>query len=219
MAEAAALPDYYAKRAAEYERIYCKPERQADLALLKQLVRDYLAGRDVLEIACGTGYWTEVFASQARSITATDVNDEVLAVARTKTLPTGRVQFLRADAYAPENIPGEFDAAYAGFWWSHVAKTRLADFLAALHARLPDATRVLFIDNNYIAGSSTPISRVDGDGNSYQLRRLDSGVTFEVLKNFPTEAELCAAVAPFAARIEVRVFQYYWALLYETATI
>jgi SAM-dependent methyltransferase len=216
MSDTAAPPDYYAKRAAEYERIYHKPERQAELALLKQLVGDYLAGRLVLEIACGTGYWTEVFASRARSVTATDVNEEVLAIGRTKTLPQGRVQFLRADAYAPENIPGEFDAAYAGFWWSHVAKTRLADFLAALHARLPDAIRVLFIDNNYVVGSSTPISRVDKTGNTYQLRRLDNGETFEVLKNFPTEAELRAAVAPFAAKIEVRLFQYYWALLYET---
>jgi demethylmenaquinone methyltransferase/2-methoxy-6-polyprenyl-1,4-benzoquinol methylase len=197
MADTAALPDYYAKRAAEYERIYHKPERQAELTLLNRLVSDYFAGQAVLEIACGTGYWTEVFASRARSVTATDVNEEVLAIARTKGLPPSRVQFLRADAYTPQNIPGEFDAAYAGFWWSHIAKTRLADFLAALHARLPDAARVLFIDNNYVAGSSTPITRVDEEGNSYQLRRLDNGETFEVLKNFPMEAELRAAWRQF----------------------
>jgi hypothetical protein len=85
-----------------------------------------------------------------------------------------------------------------------------------LHARLPDGARVLFIDNNYVAGSSTPISRVDEDGNGYQSRRLDNGETFEVLKNFPTATELRAAVAPFASKIDVRLFQYYWALLYET---
>ena len=218
MADTAALRDYYAKRAAEYERIYQKPERQAELALLKQLVGDYLADRQVLEVACGTGYWTEVFAVRARSVTATDVNEEVLAIARTKGFPAGRVKFLSADAYAPASILGEFDAAYAGFWWSHVGRTRRADFLAALHARLPEASSVLFIDNNYVQGSSTPISRVDEEGNSYQLRRLDNGETFEVLKNFSTEAELRAVVAPFAAKIEVRLFQYYWALLYETAT-
>jgi SAM-dependent methyltransferase len=216
MAHAAKLQEYYARRAAEYERIYHKPERQAELALLKQLVGDHLAGRRVLEIACGTGYWTEVIAPRARSVTATDVNEEVLSVARTKRFPPGRVQFLRADAYAPASIPGEFDAVYAGFWWSHIARTRLADFLAAWHARLPRSTRILFIDNNYVAGSSTPIAHADENGNSYQLRRLDTGETFEVLKNFPTEAELRAAVAPFAAGIDVRLFQYYWALLYET---
>ena len=40
MADTAALPDYYAKRGAEYERIYAKPERQVELAQLKPLVRD-----------------------------------------------------------------------------------------------------------------------------------------------------------------------------------
>ena len=35
-------------------------------------------------------------------------------------------------------------------------------------------------------------------------------------KELFSEAELRAAVAPFAAKSEVRLFQYYWALLYET---
>jgi demethylmenaquinone methyltransferase/2-methoxy-6-polyprenyl-1,4-benzoquinol methylase len=212
-----ALPDYYARRAAEYERIYAKPERQVELAQLKPLVRDYLTGRNVLEIACGTGYWTEVFAPQARSVTATDVNEEVLAIARTKTVPPGRVHFLKADAYAPEDVSGGVDAACAAFWWSHIPKVRVNAFLAALHARLPVGAHVLFMDNNYVPGSSTAISRTDGEGNSYQLRRQDSGETFEVLKNFPTETELRSAVAPYAASIDLRLLRYYWLLRFETA--
>lgn len=50
------LAGYYAARAAEYERIYDKPERQAELQRLRALIPAYLAGRSVLEIACGTGY-------------------------------------------------------------------------------------------------------------------------------------------------------------------
>ena len=49
------LLDYYARRAEEYEQIYQKPERQAKLALLKACLVKLLAGRDVLEVACGTG--------------------------------------------------------------------------------------------------------------------------------------------------------------------
>ena len=40
------------------------------------------AGAKVFEVACGTGYWTEVLARSAASVFATDINDEVLAVAR-----------------------------------------------------------------------------------------------------------------------------------------
>src|SRR5690348_4847252 len=80
------LVTYYSKRAAEYESIYSKPERQADLRQLQELLRTDLAARDVLEIACGTGYWTERIALVADSITALDISDSVLEVARSKKI-------------------------------------------------------------------------------------------------------------------------------------
>lgn len=52
------LAAYYAQRAAEYERIFAKPERQADLAALKARVRKMFTNRKVLELACGTGFQT-----------------------------------------------------------------------------------------------------------------------------------------------------------------
>ena len=61
---------YYAERAQEYERIYEKPERQEQLHQLKRLLRDTLAGRRVVEAACGTGFWTAVAAETAAHITA-----------------------------------------------------------------------------------------------------------------------------------------------------
>ena len=45
------LAAYYAARAREYERIYDRPERQADLARMKDLVPSYFTGRDVLELS------------------------------------------------------------------------------------------------------------------------------------------------------------------------
>jgi hypothetical protein len=50
----------------------------------------------------------------------------------------------------------------------------------------------VLLDNLYVPGSSTPISRTDETGDTYQLRALASGETFEVLKNFPTEGLLRA---------------------------
>jgi SAM-dependent methyltransferase len=101
------LAAYYARRAPEYERIYERPERRADLAALGERVRSLVAGTDVLEVACGTGYWTERFAAAARSVLATDVGAEVLEIARRKTYPPGRVSFAVADAFRLQDLPRE----------------------------------------------------------------------------------------------------------------
>ena len=208
------LVAYYARRADEYERIYQKPERQADLDTLRSRLRAFFADRDVLEVACGTGYWTDVLATAARSIVATDINDEVLALARQKPHAASRAEFLQADSYALPAFPRAFDAAFAGFWWSHIPQRRLHEFLQNLHARLQPGARVMFVDNRYVPGSSTPISRTDTHGDTFQTRPLADGTTHEVLKNFPTPDQLNAAVAPFAISSAVELLDHFWLLTY-----
>ena len=209
-----ALLDYYARRAQEYEQIYQKPERQRELALLKAHLVKLLAGRDVLEVACGTGYWTAFLAPFTRSMLATDAAAEVLGVARAKTYPPGRVRFEQADAYALDGVAGDFDGGLAGFWWSHIQKSRQAAFLKRFHGRLQPGAQVVLIDNQYVEGSSTLISGADEDGNTYQERRLADGSRHRVLKNFPTEAELRDAVGKAGAQVRYVDFTYYWCLSY-----
>src|SRR5919109_4178747 len=102
------LEAYYAKRAAEYEKIFQKPERQADLARLRHDIPALFRDERVLEIACGTGYWTPLIAAQAESVLATDYNEETLVIARSKRYPKGNVRFERADAYALPAWPQKF---------------------------------------------------------------------------------------------------------------
>ena len=205
------LADYYAKRAPEYERIYQKPERQADLSRLRAFVAASFAGRTVLEIACGTGYWTEVLASTARSVIATDLNETVLALARTKPLGD-KVQLLPCDAFQLDRIAGQFDAALAVFWWSHLTRAQLTCFLDGLHRKLQPGSVVVFIDNIFVEGSSTPVSRRDAEGNTHQMRSLDDGSSTEVLKNFPTNEEIATALPGEA--ISIDRLTYYWSVRY-----
>jgi demethylmenaquinone methyltransferase/2-methoxy-6-polyprenyl-1,4-benzoquinol methylase len=210
----ASLREYYARRASEYERIYATPARQSDLAALRAAVASAFDGRRVLEIACGTGYWTPVIATTAASVDACDINDETLAIARTKPVDPSRVRFVIGDAYLPALFDPRPDAAFAAFWWSHVPKQDVQRFLAGLLAALADGARVVFIDNRYVEGSSTPLSRTDADGNTYQSRALADGSRHEVLKNFPDPAELRAAVESYARDVDVRLLDYYWWLEY-----
>ena len=212
------LLTYYAHRAREYEQVYEKRERQTDLVQVRAWLREVLVGHRILEVACGTGYWTAELAPLAAGIVATDASPDVLALARQKPYPPGHVHFEVADAYALAHVSGAFTAGLAAFWWSHVPRERQVTFLAGLHARLGVGATVVFIDNRYVPGSSTPITRRDEAGNTYQQRRLADGTAHEVLKNFPTPAELKAALEPVAQELSVVEFAYYWGVRYRVVS-
>jgi demethylmenaquinone methyltransferase/2-methoxy-6-polyprenyl-1,4-benzoquinol methylase len=165
---------YYARRAAEYERVYAGPRWQDDLAVLRPRVADFFAGRRVLEIACGTGFWTERAAERARGVHATDLNEDTLALARAK-IYAAPVTFERRDAYvphAPEAAP-RFDAGLAGLWLSHVDLGRMDEFLRAFHSHLAPGAAVLMLDERATEERpNPPASRTDAAGNRYDMRRL-----------------------------------------------
>ena len=208
------IEHYYSKRAAEYERIYQKPERQRELEWLRRRIPQLFRARTVLEVACGTGYWTQFIARSAARVHACDINESVLEIAREKPLPAGKVSFFKADAVSLEGVPGGCDAAFAGFWWSHVKKSDLAHFVRNLSSRLEPGSVVGILDNQYAEGSSTAISRRDAEGNTYQMRSLANGEEYEVLKNFPTAQELADALRPVAREAHLEALTYYWLLVF-----
>jgi demethylmenaquinone methyltransferase/2-methoxy-6-polyprenyl-1,4-benzoquinol methylase len=209
---------YYARRAAVYERVYHKPERQAELRAIEAWLGPRFAGRDVLEVASGTGWWLPHAAREARAWLATDLADETLAIARAKPLPAC-VRFATLDAYTFDGLPPghRFDAAFAGCWWSHVPLARLDGWLARLFDHLKPGARVVFLDNSFVQTSSTPLTRRDADGNTYQQRTLDDGSTHEVLKNFPTPEQAIAHLGARAVRPRWVAHTHYWILVYELA--
>jgi len=90
-----------------------------------------------------------------------------MQIARAKVYGRGNVVFQTADAYALSEALGRFDAAFAGFWWSHVPRERVADFVRSLHARLEPGAPVLLLDNRSVEGHSTPLVASDAAGNTY----------------------------------------------------
>jgi len=204
------LVDYYARRAAEYEEIYLKPERQSDLRRLAECLSKAFPAFDVLEVACDTGYWTKHIAKSARRIVAVDINAEVLEIACRKAYGSCQVSFLQKDAYSLAEVPSDCTAGFHGFWWTHVPLQRLPGFLRCFHAHLPKGAPIITIDNAYVEGSSTPISRRDEHGNTYQTRELRDGSQHEVLKNFPSVADIHCHLEGHASDVRVTQLTYYW---------
>ena len=152
------------------------------------------------------------YAKRVAEVTALDLTQEVLDVAAAKNLPKDKVSFGIGDVYALPDIGRRHDALFAGFWWSHVLLQDLDSFLrGALNAVAPGAL-IAFLDNRYVEGSNTPVSRRDAQGNSYQSRKLEDGSLHEVLKNFPDDAELLRRASAHGTEARVENFKYFWLL-------
>lgn len=209
------LAAYYRRRAPEYESIYFRPEEQRlfELEEMARALRAWVAGRDVLEVATGTGWWTVHAAATAKSVTATDFVEETLAIAKLK--PLEGVRFLFADAFKLDAVPGEFDAAVACFWLSHVPRAEIAAFLRGLHGRLKAGSRVFMADNVYIEGFGGEFTRSESSEDTYRVRQDQSGKSSRVLKNYFSEEELRGFLSEMQA-VEVIMGERFWWLTYET---
>lgn len=208
------LPSYYQARAAEYERVYEKPERQADLARLKQVLPSFFSDVHLLEIGCGTGYWTEYLAPVCHQLTAVDVSPATLEIAQRKSYPAGVMEWVEADMYALPFEVASFQAGFAGFIWSHIPRQQLSEFLTMFHQYLQPGSQVVWVDNRYVEGSITPIAETDAEGNTYQHRSLSDGSRHVVLKNFPTESEVRSLLAGQVSDLQWLEVDHYWVLSY-----
>lgn len=187
------MNEYYEKRADVHDTLMSYTSDDKHERLMAPLLRRCecnLIGRDVLEIACGTGNWTQLLAKRAKSVLATDVNEAVLARARTKTYASDRVDFRVADAYKLGTIRKKFDAAFAADWWSHIPKSRITTFLDCLHKRLKPGSPVVFVDMLPNKHLHRMFSHYDDEGNLIHRRDVPDGGQYFVVKNFPTEGEL-----------------------------
>jgi SAM-dependent methyltransferase len=209
-----ALQAYYAERAPYYDAVYLKPERYKDIAFLATHLPERLRGRSILELACGTGYWTQHIAPAAKSLMATDAIAEPLSFARLRPGTDG-VIFQQIDAFALPRTLGRFSGAFAGLWFSHVPIQVRHSFLLGLHAILEPGARVLLLDNNEAQLNDFPITDTDANGNTYQHRQLRDGSTHRVLKNFPLEDELGTLLAPMARNLAYHQLENFWLLEYE----
>ncbi len=207
------MKDYYSKRAREYEQIYHRddPVRQSELTLIKSELISVFKNKTVLEVACGTGYWTEAISQTAKRVWAFDFSPEVIEIARSKKL---NAEFLIDDAYVMKNIKGRFEGGCANFWFSHIPKNRINEFLKVFHKNLLPGSVLFIADNIFIEGVGGELISKPGHENTYKLRKLSDGSHYEVLKNYYSENELGEIFKNFSGNIEITVGKCFWWIKY-----
>ena len=185
------MKDYYKRRAGEYEEVYSRndPFRQEELEKIAETLKLTLKDRKILEIASGTGYWTQILSNTAQSIVATDIAIEMLKIAERKHYKCP-VAFRIEDSYNLSFEGASFNGGLANFWFSHIPRNKIDSFLNGFHRILQSGSKVFMADNIYIPEVGGELIVKKSNENTYKLRKLKDGSEYLVLKNYFSTDEL-----------------------------
>lgn len=207
---------YYNERASEYEQIYFRDDdaRRKEIDDEVARVRDLAKGKRILEIACGTGYWTQYLSQTAAHITAIDIAPLMIEEAKRKPLACP-VNFVQADLNHLPSSAGRFDLIALGFWFSHHPKQDYDSLFDSLTSHLEPGGRIWMIDNNPPAeGPRADYSHTDDDGNNYKKRFLSDGREFTIIKNYFSADSLKEILEPRFKLDRLTYGRHYWAVVF-----
>jgi demethylmenaquinone methyltransferase/2-methoxy-6-polyprenyl-1,4-benzoquinol methylase len=207
------MKTYYRERAAEYDEWFYRRGRYdrgaqsnalwfAEVDEVVKTLDDFHMAGDLLELAPGTGIWTERLLKSASSITAVDASSEMVAVNRAR-VNSERVEYVLADLFAWQP-PRAFDGVFFGFWLSHVPLERLDAFLDMLAAALRPGGKLFFVDGRREPTSTAANHQLPDEGEQLMIRKLNDGRAFEIVKNFYDPAALAERFARHGLAVTVR---------------
>ena len=181
---------YYRARAPEYDDwalrtgLFDRGSRDkakwfAEIAELEAALERFNPTGRVLELACGTGQWTERLARHADELTAVDAAEEVLE--RNRERVGDGVLHIQADMFdwKPDRI---YDVVFFSFWLSHVPMERFRHFWELVDEALVPGGRVFFIDNLASRAAADLDPEHSGPDPRSVVRKLSDGRAFRVWK-------------------------------------
>lgn len=205
--------EYYQRRAGEYEKIYHRdnPARQAELSRLYALSRRVLADRTVLDLACGTGFWTRIVSESATAIIGVDINSQTLTEARKKQYfcPT---EFLLSDMHNLPLAPNRSNALLATYVVSHVRRQDIDCLRKGIRRIIGVDSPAFICDNNLVCELKPDLIWDDEHVNTYKRRWLENGQEYLILKNYFDRDELKSLFDAWGKISEFVFEQYYWAI-------
>jgi demethylmenaquinone methyltransferase/2-methoxy-6-polyprenyl-1,4-benzoquinol methylase len=210
---------YYEAHAPWHDECLSYESIESTEALLEPVIRSLettIAGKHILEIACGTGNWTQVLAKRALSVTAIDSSPKALEIAEEKLADHTNVVLSQCDAYDLSEIKGSFDVLFASDWWSHMPIGALPFFLETAIGKLKADSKAVFLDMFSREHFEKEPCYYDSDNNRVSRRRVPDGSEYDVVKNFPDKAELERILSPYARRVDYYEFDdlYRWMVVF-----
>ena len=198
---------YYDVRAPEYDDSYQRPHAhdrgaegnadwRAEMAAVTEAFDRVPVNGDVLELAAGTGAWTERIVGRAGALTVLDASEAMLNANRKRLGPAAaNVSYRIVDLFEwhPER---QWDVCVFGFWLCKVPDNRLAGFLTAVADALRPGGVVCCIDK--VASAEPASELVD--------RTLIDGRRFTIVDHARPVSRVVDAFGEAGLRVEVETF-------------
>lgn len=204
---------YYRARAPEYDEWWQRqgrydrgPDANARwFAEIQEVLADFDAcgfTGDVLELAPGTGNWTQQLLRTARTITAVDASPEMVAINRER-VQSERVTYILADLFTwqPDR---QYNAIFFGFWLSHVPRERLDDFWRTVARALQPDGKFFFLDNLRESTTTSLDQQLPPPDSQIMTRKLNDGRTFQIVKNYFEPAALTAQCRAAGLQVTIK---------------
>lgn len=217
--------DYYRARANEYDEWFLRQGRydhgpmenaawhaevDSVAAALDVFLRDLPPDASVLELAAGTGLWTQRLAEHTRDLTVLDAAPEALDINQRRLgARAADIQYQVVDLFAWRPARA-YDLVFFSFWLSHVPPARFADFWALARTCVAPGGHIFFIDSRYTQGSTARDHRLEGSEATAVTRRLNDGSEYRIVKVFHTPERLTAELAALGWQSDIHVTTRYF---------
>jgi 2-polyprenyl-3-methyl-5-hydroxy-6-metoxy-1,4-benzoquinol methylase len=189
---------YYCERASEYDEWFFRQGRYdrgenhrqqwfSEITEIEEVLQAATPSGDILELACGTGLWTQRLLPFATHLTAVDASPEAIALNKRRVSSTS-VEYIIADLFNWTSNQ-QFDFIFFGFWLSHVPTEQFAPFWQMVKGALKPNGRVFFIDSQ-LTQESTARNHEALNRQGYSERKLNDGRTYRVVKIFYEPSQL-----------------------------
>ena len=191
--------EYYRARAPEYDEWFLRQGRYdqgdehtkqwfAEVALLQAKLASLKPYGKVLELACGTGWWTEQLVKGASSLRAVDASSEVMGLNKQR-VASDKVTYQQADIFKLE-LNETFDLIFFSFWLSHVPPERFEAFWNTVNRLLAPKGRVFLIDSLYKKEATAKNQSLGAQDGTVAKRTLNDGRSYDIVKLFYTPDNL-----------------------------
>ncbi|MBW4500442.1 MAG: class I SAM-dependent methyltransferase [Scytonema hyalinum WJT4-NPBG1] len=210
---------YYSARAEEYDEWFYRTGRYDRGEEINQrwfneaiVVRTALyqigAVENILELACGTGIWTQELLNIGKQITALDASQQVIEINRRK-LGATNIEYRQVDLFSWQP-DAEYDLVFFSFWLSHVPPTLVDSFLAKVYKSVRVGGQVFIIDSRFEPTSTAKNHILENDGDIYITRKLNNEQEFKIVKIFYQPEELRDKLTQVGFHAEVKVTDNYF---------